>query len=294
MAAPLVTIVTPVFNQSEYIEATIKSVLSQTYQNIEYIIIDDGSTDGTSDILDKYKDVITIIHQNNAGQSAALNRGWSISKGSILGYISSDDILLHTCVEDTVHAFKNVSVVCTYCDYDLIDYQGDILRRISTEKYSQKRLIVDLVCLPGPGAFFRRESYCIAGGWRSDLHQIPDFEFWLRLSKTGDFLRIPTVLAQFRVHAASGSVKKVSVKRANEICLVIHEFYSNSLLDTKKKLSLSNAYTYSARSHFQSGRFLHGLMQVLSAVKYNFKVIFRLGWYRFLAVSLVRRYFYTK
>ncbi|MDD1729670.1 MAG: glycosyltransferase [Methanospirillum sp.] len=88
---PLVSIVTPSFNKGPYIEETIRSILEQTYPNIEYIIIDGGSTDGTLDILKKYGDRVSWISEPDRGQSDAINKGWMKAKGEIIAYLNADD-----------------------------------------------------------------------------------------------------------------------------------------------------------------------------------------------------------
>jgi hypothetical protein len=214
-----------------------------------------------------------------------------------LGYISADDLLLETCIEDTVLTLlDNPQIICTYCDFALIDHSGSVIRSVITDDYSIKKLHEDLICLPGPGAFFLKDAFNSLGGWQEGLEHVPDFEFWLRLSKIGQFKRIPKILANFRVHADSGSIKKVSEKRSNEICLVMENFCKTNITMTEngKKKCLSNASIISARSHLQSGRYLKGIMKAYESLKYDFRTIYRISWYKLLLTSLIRRIFYNK
>src|ERR1035437_8370385 len=103
---PLITIVTPSFNQGQFIEETILSVLNQTYKNIQYIIVDGGSTDQTMDVVNKYKDKIDIIiNEKDDGQTDAINKGFKLAKGELVGWINSDDMLYPECVEKIVELY---------------------------------------------------------------------------------------------------------------------------------------------------------------------------------------------
>src|SRR5439155_19151445 len=105
-ALPLVSIVTPAYNQAEYLPETIESVLAQDYPNIEYIVLDDGSTDDTSKVLERYTGRLRWERHENIGQSRSLNKGWSMSRGDLLGYISSDDRLKKDCISRLVAALQ--------------------------------------------------------------------------------------------------------------------------------------------------------------------------------------------
>ena len=201
MQEPLVTIVTPSYNQGCFIRATIESVLAQDYPRIEYLVIDDGSSDDSLAVAQGYADRATVLTQANCGQAATLNRGWSLARGEILAYLSSDDLLHPQAVSHMVAALRQrPDVSVAYCDFWLIDADGQRMRESRTEDFSDERLRVQLVCQPGPGAFFRRAVFDQTGGWDPQLRQVPDFEFWLRASTLGPFLRVPYVLAEYRIH----------------------------------------------------------------------------------------------
>src|SRR5579862_2592962 len=103
---PLVTIVTPSYNQGRFIRATIESVLSQDYPNVEYIVMDGGSTDDTASIVTPYLDRLTFISESDRGQSHAINKGFALARGSIVAWLNSDDLFLPGAISRAVEAFR--------------------------------------------------------------------------------------------------------------------------------------------------------------------------------------------
>ena len=266
---PLVTLVTPTFNQGLFLSATIESVLAQDYPNIEYIVIDDGSTDDTKLVIDQFSDRVQCYFQPNQGQANALNNAWGKAKGTLLGYISSDDLLENNSVSEMVRMLQiNTEAVVAYCDFDLIDDRGASFRTVYTEDFNMSRLCVDIVCLPGPGALFRRSIVDSLGGWNESLQHVPDYEFWLRASKKGPFVRVPVVLAKFRVHEGSASFRPTTAKRSAEIIQVVSEYWSG-VSGPEVKRALANAHLIAARSHAQSGRFVDSVREWCRAIKWR-------------------------
>lgn len=286
----MVSIITPVFNQEKYIEETIESVLAQTYPYIEYIIVDDGSTDRTAEILSNYSGKIKILYQKNQGQSAALNNGWRLSTGTLLSYLSADDILKPNCVEEIVKV-KNKSCVI-YIDYDLIDAKGELLRHNLCEDFNSKRLVEDLICQPGVGAFFTRGAYENVGGWDANIRQIPDFEFWLRMHTKGNFFHLAKNLGQFRIHEQSGSVKAVERRNSDEIIHVMSDFVIKNPGKYNNKKVLFNSYLFSSRSHFQSGRFIVGFTRAFQAFKILPAGLLKISILKFLFSGIIRKRIY--
>jgi len=255
MSTPLVSIVIPVFNGEKYIKVAIKSILNQTHERIELIVVDDGSTDKTYKILQEYSSKIKIIKQENQGQSVALNNGWKLSKGDVLGYLSCDDELQPDCISECV-GFLNDGVEIVYPNYSLIDSNNEFIKEVDLGPFNHKGLYEELICYPGPGALFTRKIYKRVGGWKINLTQVPDFEFWLRASEYGNFYRVNKNLANFRVHPDSGSVKKISRKKCNEIIYVMRS-HSNKIASKgfSKRKSLSNAFLISSYHHIKAKRF---------------------------------------
>lgn len=293
---PRVTLITPTFNQADYVAEAIETVLAQSHADIEYIVIDDGSTDRTLEVLHRFDERLHWLTQPNAGQAHTLNRGWSLAQGEILGYLSSDDRLRPGAVAAAVAALDaNPEAVACYCDFDLIDERGNRVRTVHTEDFSPSRLVRDLVCLPGPGAFFRRSAFEAAGGWNPQLRQTPDFDFWMRLSRQGSFIRIPSVYADYRIHPESASYKTTTPERADEIIHVVDGYWRGAVAvnHTDVRASRSMSRLISARAHFSSGRLLIGMRRVLQAAKLAPARAFELVSWRIVVGGLLRRAYYS-
>jgi glycosyltransferase involved in cell wall biosynthesis len=159
-ATPKVSIVIPTYNTERYILEALKSLEEQTYKNLEIIVVDDGSTDDTSKLLREHGGNCICYHQENAGQSAAMNFGWKQSTGTILGYLSADDRLHPDAIEKVVASMlDNPTAVLAYPDFCIIDENSNYVRTITPPEYNEELLVADFQCLPGPGALFHREAW---------------------------------------------------------------------------------------------------------------------------------------
>jgi len=291
---PLASIVIPAYNQAEYLEAAIVSVLTQDYPCLELIVLDDGSSDDTPKVLERFRGRIRSGRHANMGQAATLERGWAMAQGTILSYLSADDLLLPGAASMAMRELeRHPEVVLTYSDFNLIDPASKLIRKVVRRDYDLLRLAVDLVCLPGPGAFFRATAYHAAGPWNSALRQIPDFEFYLRLALQGSFLRIPQVLAAYRVHDDSQSFSKMSVERSEEPLRVISSWYESNLIPEKiaewKDRAESNAHVLSAQYHLRAGRWRAAAAHMRQAAELWPATLLRPKTYRQLASALYNR-----
>lgn len=162
---PLVSVVIPAHNHARYLDEAIESILGQDYPNVELIVLDDGSTDGTREVLERYNGRFYWETQENMGQSATLNKGWRISRGDVLAYLSSDDALLPHAISTSVeHLMANPDVVLTYCDFNQIDPRSKFIRKVNTLEMSYREMVAKFFCPPGPGAFFLRSAFETIGG----------------------------------------------------------------------------------------------------------------------------------
>lgn len=298
MNTPTVSIVIPAYNHADFLKQAIESVLGQNYPQIELIVLDDGSTDSTREILAEYSGKFFWETQQNMGQARTLNKGWAMSKGAYLSYLAADDYLHPGAVKAAVEKLvANPQVVLTYCDFNMVNSHSQILRRKRTPDFSYTDLAVRLICQPGPGVFFCRDAFERAGFWDESLRRIPDFEYWLRLGLEGPFERIPKALASYRMHDQSQSFGPIAVDRAEEMVNVISTHFQNVRLPPEiahaKPEAMSNAHLVSARMHLNSGRYLIALKHALYAFNNYPYIYFRPRTWRIFASGLFDRIGYN-
>lgn len=267
----IVSIIVPVFNGEKYIRETLISIINQTHSNIECIVVNDGSTDRTLDICSEFSDLITVFSQPNAGQSEALNFGWGKAKGDYLSYLSADDILKKDAIQNLLcDAEKNSREVVVYPCYELIDSDGVKIKDYQILFENQKEMFEKFYCPIGPGAIFSRSLFEYFGGWKSGLRQIPDFEYWLRISSSAKFVCCRDICASFRVHDDSQTHTVSDFKKAEESIGVARVLLEKGIDENiNPKRFLASAYIFSACLHIRSGRLLSGFQRLAEAALYS-------------------------
>jgi glycosyltransferase involved in cell wall biosynthesis len=204
---PLITIITPSYNQGAYIEETILSVLNQEYPNLEYIIIDGGSIDQTVDIIKKYSDRISYwISEKDRGQSHAINKGFEKATGEIINWINSDDQLMPGTLHKLAAAFSADPELMML--HGRIEYFGDTRPYFSVNLPARDldtRYIAH-ICMPQPATFYRRRLLLEQGLLDESLHFSMDTDLFVRAGLYYKISQTNEVFARFRLHAASKSV----------------------------------------------------------------------------------------
>jgi glycosyltransferase involved in cell wall biosynthesis len=244
------SIITPVHNCEEFISQTVNSVLKAAGNYIfEYIVIDDGSTDDTSDILINYGSKIRYIRQENLGQSLAISNAIELALGDFLLVVNADDPLItEDLFRDALEILESdEEVVATYPDWQIIDNSGNVVETIQVKEFSIEELVGRFNCLIGPGGIFRREAAQKIGGWDKNFRFVPDYDFWLRMSDLGSFKHVPRVQATWRTHNNSISIGSRGKEMAEERIRVIDNYLSRNpkLPEEVKRMAIANS-TYRA------------------------------------------------
>ncbi|RPI21434.1 MAG: glycosyltransferase [Acidobacteria bacterium] len=198
---PLVTIVTPSYNQGRFIEETVQSVFSQDYPNLEYLVFDGGSRDGTVDILRKYSDRLWFVSERDRGQSHAINKGFRKAKGEIVAFLNSDDTYLPGAVCAAVRALQeNPQAPMVYGEGNHVREDGTVMDRYPTEPFSYSRLR-ETCFICQPTTFMRSSAVRAIGYVNESLHYCMDYDLWIRLSKLGAPVYVNQLLATSRLYS---------------------------------------------------------------------------------------------
>jgi len=233
MLLPRITVVTPSYNQRHFIEQTILSVLAQEYPNLEYIIMDGGSTDGTVDVLRHYSDRLQWISEADRGQSHAINKGFALATGDIVTFINSDDLYEPGAFHTVARFFQECATakwVAGKCR--IIDQQGqEVMRWVTGYKnvllrFGSYRLLLIVNYLAQPAVFMKREVLQEVGLVDESLVYTMDYDYWLRLYQQYPIQPLNTYLAQFRTHPTSKTRQSALLNLAEEEILIRR--YSNS------------------------------------------------------------------
>jgi len=245
------SVITAVYNGSDYIEETVNSVLKCCSGiDFEYIVLNDGSTDNTLEILKKYGNKIRIINKSNSGESDSVSIGFKEASGDLLLVVSADDPLFtERLFINTFEQFnQNENLMAIYPDWQMVDAVGTVIKVIKVPDYSDELLIGRCITLPGPGVIFRRSAALKLKGRNPKWVYVGDYDFWLRLSRLGEIRHRPEVLAQWRHHTTSTSISKRGLEMAQERIRIVEDFLANNQVPSYlKHMALGNAYYMAAR-----------------------------------------------
>lgn len=226
-----ISIVTISFNQAKFLRECIDSVLNQDYQDVEYIVVDPGSTDGSRKIIDSYGDRIIKCYEKDNGPADGLNKGFSLATGDILGYINSDDFFLDTALKQVNEIFikhKNLDLV--YGNGFIVDEKGFVKKLFISTDYSQKRLELKQFNIFQQGTFFTKKIFDRTTGFNTNNKRTWDFELFLNMQRENiNYLRVNNFFGALRIYPGTITYqgnKKIREKHWHGIYL---KYYSKKI-----------------------------------------------------------------
>jgi len=271
---PTISIITPSYNQGVFLEETILSILNQTYNNIEYILVDGGSTDNSIEVISKYKDKLAYwVSEPDSGQSDAINKGYRHSQGEFITWLNSDDLLYKDAIANMVE------VILENPDIDL--FYGDIMCGYTEETASvvygnqtsfEEMLMSYHVPIPQQGSIISRKILSKTGFLEPKWHYVLDRELFLRISKHSKIKYVPGILGFFRLHKSSKSVNRnFAASWCQEISLLYEDMLEMSVLPDEnpnfsRRRILSVVYLHCASKSLKSGLLRLSLVFIAKAL----------------------------
>lgn len=272
---PLITIITPTYNRADYIAEAVQSVLDQTYQNFEHLIVDDGSTDNTREILSPFleDERFRYFYQENQGQSVARNLALEHARGEFVCFLDSDNVWLPIHLESQLAVFQetpDVDIVCG--DSITIDEQGNEIGRKNIKRHSGYIALQMLKdnCVGMNTTMARRKCFEEMGGMSGKRRVADDYDLWLKFSSRYRFRYVPRYLAYYRVMNDQISSNKAARFETNEsIIRDFREDYPEALTDAQFDEGFAFFYARKARYLARSGQKWLALRNVATAIKYR-------------------------
>ncbi|MCJ7567847.1 MAG: glycosyltransferase [Anaerolineales bacterium] len=286
---PLVSIITPSYNQASFLEDAIRSVLEQDYPRIELIVIDGGSTDGSLEILQRYRDRLAhCISEPDQGQADAINKGFQLARGEIVAWLNSDDVYLPGAVKEAVNALRDFpDAGMVYADGLMVDADLVLLDR----HYYKPLSIVDLLSfevLLQPTVFMRR-AVLEEVGWLNDAyHLILDHELWIRIACRYPIVHINSFWALERTHAEAKTISQAQgfVEEAQRV--IAWAGQSNelgNLVQNENKRIKAGLHVFAGRRLIDSGEYKRAFRYLMQAATEHPPTVVRY-WYKVVQAGL--------
>lgn len=281
----MVSVITPSFNQVQYLETAIRSVLGQDYPNLEYLVIDGGSTDGSIAILERYAERLAYwASEPDRGQAEAINKGLSMAKGDIVAWLNSDDVYMPGAVSEAVQAtLRHSEAGMVYADGLMVDSE---LRLLDPHRY-RTLTALDLLSfevLLQPTVFIRREALEEVGLLNEAYHLILDHELWLRIAGRFDIYHVPSFWALERTHQQAKTIEYAAefVSEANKLiewAAASPEF--GPLVAKQRRRIDAGLHVFSSRRLIDAGHHSTAVGHMLRALPL-YPPIFIRYWYKFV------------
>lgn len=249
MSSALVTVVIPIFNQAKFVVETVGSVLRQTHGHLQVVVVDDGSTDGSSELLTaEFGDRIQLLRQRNGGPSVAINTGLAAANGSFIALLGGDDVCVENRIEAQLEIMRATSHDMIFSKPFLIDGAGQPLDDAEFPVFFDERpaqpllrtLLLEGNFLCAPSAFMRREAVARTGWFRPGLIQLQDYDYWLRAAAAGlSLAETGPRVVRYRRHSGNLSSRRASFASIVESTVIL-----KSLLDVDDASRLRHAFPY--------------------------------------------------
>lgn len=302
--APRVTVLLPVYNAETYLNDAIQSILQQTFPDFELLAINDGSTDGSREILKSIKDTRLIVVENdtNCGIIEALNKGLKLAKGEFVARMDADDIAVSERLERQVRFFdEHPNVALVGGGANLMDDKGMVFGVCKVPlSYSEiLERIFSVNCFIHPSVMMRRKAIQTIGGYDRDAQHAEDYDLWLRILENHPVENLPDILLHYRIHPNQISQRKLYVQRlvADRVRFAAYKrckekgIVSSRSVPSRvnlwgrlqgKPLSVGGDFCYWINLYYEMGRYGVALRMALSAIVsaplcgYNYKIICRI------------------
>jgi glycosyltransferase involved in cell wall biosynthesis len=272
---PKISIITPSFNQGPFIEETIRSVLLQNYPNLEYIVVDGGSTDETLHILKKYANFIRWISEPDEGQTDAINKGIMMSSGEIIAYINSDDLYepgSFGIISDLFSANPDITMI--YGDITHINEKSEYIEYCKTGEIDIESYLMGIPYLPQPSVFFRRDVIRKIGYFDKTLHLAMDYDYWLKIFFNFKAMYYPRGFAKARIYPEAKS-SSMNYKYLDERLRILKQvFLTNRLESSQKKKVFAYVHFVGALVYLKYGFFTKGIKHLVTSLSMDYHYLF--------------------